>query len=146
MQKKNKKTKLENIFPSWVNCILKYWYKLYLFRRKYLLLALSGLTNSPKILNITQRDFFKLNCCHRDQKIWERCFYFAFNSVSGRLTCYLSKGLLKRDFLDIDLTTFFKVRYFENTSAMRVIFSLKKFKFKTESKFQKCKKKTKKQK
>ena len=44
-----------------------------------------------------------------------------------RLPCFLSKGTLKRDFLDIYLTTFFGVRNFENKSAMRVIFFLKMF-------------------
>ena len=56
--------------------------------------------------------------------------------------CYLLKGPLKWDFLDIYLTTFFGVHKFKNTSAMRVMFSLKMFK--NESKFQKCKKKSKK--
>ena len=59
-------------------------------------------------------------------------------SVSARLPCYLSKGPLKRDFLDIYLTTFFQVRKFENTSAMRVIFFLKMLKI--ESKFREWKK------
>ena len=46
---------------------------------------------------------------------------------------------MKRDFLDIYLTTSFGVRKFKNTSAMRVILFLKIFKIK--SKFSKCKKK-----
>ena len=41
--------------------------KLSLLRRQYLLSAVNGLTNSPKILNITQRDFFNRNYLHRDQ-------------------------------------------------------------------------------
>ena len=44
-----------------------------------------------------------------------------FSSVSARLPCYSLKGRLKPDFLDIYLTTFFEVRKFKNTSAMRVI-------------------------
>ena len=59
-------------------------------------------------------------------------------SVSVRLPCYLWKGPLKRNFLDIYLTTFFGVRKFRNTSAITVIFFLKMFKIK--SKFRKCKK------
>ena len=50
-----------------------------------------------------------------------------FNSVSARLQFYLSKGPLKRKFLDIDLTTFFGVGKFKKISAMKVIFILKKF-------------------
>ena len=40
----------------------------------------------------------------------------------------MSKGLLKRDFSDISLATFFGIANFGNTSAMRVIFFLKVFK------------------
>ena len=40
----------------------------------------------------------------------------------GRLRCCLLKGSLKRDFLVIFLITFFGVRNFENTWAMRVTF------------------------
>ena len=39
-----------------------------LLRREYLSSAISALTNSPKIFNITQRDFLNLNCIHRDTK------------------------------------------------------------------------------
>ena len=35
---------------------------------------------------------------------------------------------LKRDFFDIDLTTFFGIRNFGNTCAMKVIFLFKMFK------------------
>ena len=47
---------------------------------------------------------------------------------------------MKRDILDIDLTTFFGVRKFKNTQEYtRVIFFLEMFKI--ESNFAKCKKK-----
>ena len=65
-----------------------------------------------------------------------------FKSVLARLPCYLLKGPLKGDFLDIYLNTFFGVPKLKNTSRMRVITFLKIFK--TESKFGKCKKKIKK--
>ena len=45
-----------------------------------------------------------------------------------QLPCCLSKGPLKRDFLDIYLTTFFGILNFVKTSAMRAIFFLKVFK------------------
>ena len=67
------------------------------------------------------------------------CCRSALNSVSARLPCYLSKRPLKRDFLDIYLTTSFGVPKFKNTSAMRVIFFFKMFKI--GSKLQKRKKK-----
>ena len=69
-------------------------------------------------------------------------FRFQEWSASVCFSCYLSKGRLKRDLLGIYLTTFFGVRKFKNTSAMRVIFLWKMFKI--QSKFEKCKKKFKK--
>ena len=66
-------------------------------------------------------------------------FFLALTSVSACLPCYLLKDSLRQDFLDIYLFTSFIVRMFKNTSAMRVIFSLKMFKI--EYKFRKCKKK-----
>ena len=48
-----------------------------------------------------------------------------FDSVWARLPCCILKGLQKRDFLDINLTTTFGVCNFKNTSTMRVIFVLK---------------------
>ena len=64
---------------------------------------------------------------------------FRFQHYFGPLPCYLSKGPLKRDFLDIYLTTFYAVPKFKNTSAMRGIFVLKMFKI--ESSFGACKEK-----
>ena len=63
MQKK----KLENIFGFWDNCLQKWVNKLHLLKREYLLSAVNGLTNSPEILHITQRDFFNLKFLHRDE-------------------------------------------------------------------------------
>ena len=47
---------------------------------------------------------------------------FRFQRCFGPFLCYLWKGPLKRDFLDIYLTTFFGVPKFKNPSAVRVIF------------------------
>ena len=41
--------------------------KLSLLRREYFWAAVNMLKNSPKILPITKRDFFELNCLHSDQ-------------------------------------------------------------------------------
>ena len=51
-----------------------------------------------------------------------------FTTVLSHLPCCLSKGPLKRDFLDIYLTTLFGIRNLGNTSAMRVVFFLKVYK------------------
>ena len=132
------KKKLEKLFFS-DNCIWRCCYKLSLLRREYLLSALNGLRKSPNILHITKRDFFWLNFFHRNQWISLRCCRSDFTSVSDRLPCYLSKGPLKRDFLDLYLTTFSEVRKFVNTQAMTVIFVFQMFKI--ESTFRKSKKK-----
>ena len=62
-----------------------------------------------------------------------------FQHCFGPLPCYLSKGPLKRDFLDIFFTKFSGVRKFKTTSAVQVIFFLKMFKI--ESRFPKFNKK-----
>ena len=54
--------------------------------------------------------------------------WFRFQQCLAALTCCFSKGPFKRKFLDSYLTTYFGVRNFGNTSAMRVIFFLKIFK------------------
>ena len=46
----------------WIGCT-----KLSILRREYLSSAANVLTNSPKILHITKRNFFQLNCLHSDQ-------------------------------------------------------------------------------
>ena len=60
----------EKVFCFWDNCIWNDCLKGSLFRREYLSLAVIVLTNSPKILHITKRDFFQLICNHSDQQIW----------------------------------------------------------------------------
>ena len=63
----NAKENRDNIFRFLDNCIWKCCYRLSLLRREYLLSAVNGLTNSPKILHITQRDFFNLEFPETDQ-------------------------------------------------------------------------------
>ena len=60
---------LTNFFRFWDNCMWKICYKLSLLRREYLLPVANGLTNSPKVLHISQRDVFDLNWMNRDQWI-----------------------------------------------------------------------------
>ena len=72
------------------------------------------------------------------------CCRSYFNSVWACLPCHLSNGPVKRDFLDIYLTSSSEVRNFKYTSAMRVIFFPKIFKI--EYKFRKFKHQKKKKK
>ena len=69
---------------------------------------------------------------------------FRFQHFSARLPCDLSKGPLKRDFLDVYLTTLLGVRKSKNTCSMRVIFVLKCSTFNLNLKNTKKKKKKKK--
>ena len=50
--------------------------------------------------------FFPFNFLGSDRWIWQRCCDVDFNSAWARLQYCFSKGPLKRDFLDISLTTF----------------------------------------
>ena len=138
----NAKENSENIFRFWDNCIWKCCCELSLIRREYLSSAVNGLKKCPKIFDIIQRGSFNLTCLCRDRLIWWRCCRSDFNNFSARLSCRLSKEPLKQDFLNIYLTTSFRVLKFEKTSAMRVIFFSKYWKI--ESNFQKCKKNKKK--
>ena len=65
--KKKKKKKIPKGFFFWDNFLSIFCYKLCLLRREYLSSAANGLTDSPKILHITQRNFFNLNCLRRYQ-------------------------------------------------------------------------------
>ena len=64
---------------------------------------------------------------------------FRFQHCLIHLPCCLSKGPLKCDFLDIYLTTFFGIRNFGKTLAMKVIFFVKVRQILL--KFKKCRKK-----
>ena len=57
---KLKKKIKKNVF-FWGSFLWRCSYKLSLIRREYLSLAVNGLTNSPKTLHRTQRDFFQLS-------------------------------------------------------------------------------------
>ena len=101
--------KLGKKFVFLDNCIWIGLVKLPLLGREYLSSAVTVLTNKPKILYITKRDIFELNFLHSDYKIWTRCCREDLNSVLDCLQCCLLKSLLKREFLDIFLTTSFGV-------------------------------------
>ena len=63
MQKKIKKKHFFFLGNSiWIDYV-----KLTLFTKEYLSSAANVLTNSPKILHITKRDFFRLNSPNIDQ-------------------------------------------------------------------------------
>ena len=94
----------------WIVCI-----ELSLLRREYLSWVVNVLTESLETFHITTSDFFRLNYLHSHQWIWKKRYRWEWISVLVRLPCSLSMGHLKRDFLDIYLTTFFGVRNFGNS-------------------------------
>ena len=64
---KMRKQNGEKVFCFWDIWIWTCYIKLFLLSREYLSSAVNLLTNSPKILYITKRDFFQLSCLHSDQ-------------------------------------------------------------------------------
>ena len=98
--------KWEKVFCFWDNCIWIGIVKLSLVRAGYFSMAGNVLTSSDRIWLMTNRDFFQLNCLSIDQWISLRCCDADFNRAWAHLRCCLSKGWLKREFLDIYLTTF----------------------------------------
>ena len=79
------------------------------------------LTNILKTLHITQTNIFYSIAFTVINKYGESGVR-QISTVFGSLT--VLKGPLKRESLDIYFTTYFRVRNFLNTSAMRVIFLL----------------------
>ena len=67
LDSKNASTNWENNFYFWDNFIWIGFFKFSLLRREYLWPVFNVLTNSPKILHITKRDFFHPNCLNRYQ-------------------------------------------------------------------------------
>ena len=63
MKKKNG----EKAFSLFLNCISIACVKFSVLRRENLRVTVNVFTNSPKILHITNRDFFQFNCLHIDQ-------------------------------------------------------------------------------
>ena len=84
-------------------------------------------------MNSTKKVFFQLSYLHSDQWIWPRFRRLDSNSVWARLPCCLSKGSLKRGYLEIYLIMFLGERNFKKTSTLRVIcFFFKCSKFKVD--------------
>ena len=59
------------------------------------------LTNSLKISDTTNTEFFKLISLHTYQKIRQKYCHADLASVSDPLTCWLSMSILTRGFLGI---------------------------------------------
>ena len=71
--------------------------------------------------------------CQSDQQIWLKCSHELFTRVWYPLTCWLSKGFLNPSFLETGPTRSFKVCYFRNKVAMKIISFSKCLKFDVDS-------------
>ena len=96
----------EKVFCSWFNCIWIGILKLSPLRTGYISSVANGLTSSPKISHVNKKLFFEDNFLASNQRTWSRCCDADFNSAWARLAYSLCKHHLKRDFLNIYLTTF----------------------------------------
>ena len=95
-----------NVFRFWDNCIISGIVNFSLLRTGYLSSVANVLTRCPKNFHVNKRKFFDYNFPASEQLIWSKSYDAGFNIVWTLLPYCLSKGLLKRDFLDIYLTTF----------------------------------------
>ena len=102
---KNLGKNLGKVFCFSDNCIWIGIVKLSLLKRGYFSLLGNLLTSSPKSRHVKKSDFSQLNSLGSYQWIWYRWCDADLNSAWALLPCCLSKGSLKWDFLDIDLTT-----------------------------------------
>ena len=99
---------LEIFFFFRHNCIWIRIVKLSLLRTGYFLLVANVLTRYPQIWHVNKWDFFEQNFVASDQWVWYSCCDADFNTVWARLPYCFSKLPLKRDFLEIYLTTILK--------------------------------------
>ena len=83
----------------------------------YFASAVNGLTNSPKISDLTRRDAFQLYILQNDEIVKWECSLADFCSVWDPLTRSLPKGVLKHD-----LSTFFRVNNLETPKLWGSIF------------------------
>ena len=95
--------------------------------REYLSLGVNMPTNSLKILDTTEREYFELKLFQSDGKMWENYFFVHLSSLLHPLTCWLSLNVLTRSILGTSVTTRFAFYNFVNTSALRLIFIFKIF-------------------
>ena len=94
---------------------------------------------NPMISNLNHGDIFEIISPHSDEKIWSKCSHEDFTSVWYRLTCWLSKDVLRRRWIVSGVTKPWTVANFGNTLAMTIFFFWKIFEI--WWRFHKCNKK-----
>ena len=84
-------------FNFWDNCFWIGCGKFSLIPREYLSWGVNVWTESPKIFDLTNRDFFETNFSQSNGKIWNNCCSASFSSVWDTLICWLSYVFFKYD-------------------------------------------------
>ena len=136
---KNTAKNWEKVFSFSDNSIRTGIVKFSLLKRGYFSSASNVLTSSTKILHVNKRYFFQLNWPGNDHWIWQKCCSVDFDCAWQHLPCCLSKGPIKRNFLDIYRTTFLESVFSEIKNLWGSSFFFKIFKI--SARFRKCKKK-----
>ena len=103
---KNSAKNWEKLFCFSDNCIWIGNIKLFLLTTGHYSSVANMLTSSPKIWDVNKRDFFEHYFLASDQSRWYKWRDVDLKIASALLPCCFSKGHLKRDFLEIYLSTF----------------------------------------
>ena len=115
----------EKVFGFSDNTIWVCCGKFSLLLREYLPSDVRVLTNSLNISDLTKSKFFQLNLSKINRAVVQKWWLADFGSVWEPLTRWLRKGCLKKDFLNIKVAFFFGDNTFQNTQAMKLMFSFK---------------------
>ena len=91
-------------------------------------LAVNMLRNTPTIYHVTKGHILQIRFRQSNGKILWKYSHADFIQVWDPLTCSLSRGVLKRCFLESGLSKSFIVSNFRNKVAMTIIIFLKMFK------------------
>ena len=73
----------------------------------------NGLTHSPKISDMRERDVFQLYLSHNNKKVEWKVAVRDFSKVWDFLARWVPKDVLKEDLLHIQVTTFYGVDNFK---------------------------------
>ena len=90
--------------------------------------AVNVLNLTPKISPKIWWDIFQINFNENDEKTWYKRSHGDFASIWEAFTCWLSKRVLKRRFLERALSKFFTICKFGNTLALTINIWFKRFK------------------
>ena len=102
--------------------------KILTIRNRIHVISSPCVNKNPMISNFNQGDICQIISPHSDAKIWWKCSHEDFTSVWYRLTCWLSKDVLRRRWIVSGVTKPRRVANFGNKWAMTMFFFLKLFK------------------